>query len=138
MPGVRGPAQTPTTPVEASLVWAIQKSRRRDGAREGGFPGAAVVLEQLAEGARRKRVGIKPSGRAPVREGVELVNEANRVIGMITSGGFGPTLGGPVAMGYVETAYAKPDTVLQAIVRGKPQAVQVARLPFVEQRYYRG
>jgi aminomethyltransferase len=127
-----------TTPVEASLTWAISKARRGDGARPGGFPGAEVILAQLAEGARRKRVGIRPEGRAPVREGCEIVDGDGRPVGQVTSGGFGPTLGGPVAMGYVETAYAKAETELQALVRGKPLPIKVAKLPFVTQRYYRG
>ena len=129
---------TETTPVEASLVWALSKVRRAGGEREGGFPGAQVILGQLAEGAARKRVGLKPLGRAPVREGCDLVDEAERAVGRVTSGGFGPTVGGPVAMGYVETALAKPGTPVSALVRGKPQACEVARMPFVEQRYYRG
>ena len=129
---------TQTTPVEASLVWAISKVRRADGARAGGFPGAEVILGQLAEGAARKRVGIRPQGRAPVREGAEIVDGDGRPVGRVTSGGVGPTAGGPVAMGYVEKALAKADTDLFAMVRGKPQPVKVAKLPFVPQNYYRG
>jgi aminomethyltransferase len=127
-----------TTPVEASLLWALSKARRAEGARPGGFPGDEVILRQIAEGVTRKRVGLRPGGRAPVREGVELLDAAGRRIGTVTSGGFGPTVGGPVAMGYVETAHAKPDTEVQALVRGKPQPVRVVKLPFVPQRYYRG
>jgi aminomethyltransferase len=129
---------TATTPVEANLVWAMQKVRRRGGARECGFPGADVILGQLAEGVTRKRVGIKPEGRAPAREGTELLDAAGRSIGKITSGCFGPTVGGPVAMGYVAMELAEPGTALQALVRGKSVPVQVAKLPFVQQRYYRG
>jgi aminomethyltransferase len=129
---------TTTTPVAANLTWAIQKVRRSDGARAGGFPGADTILRQLAEGVSRKRVGIKPAGRAPVREGAELVDGDGNAIGNVTSGGFGPTAGGPVAMGYVAAAHAKTGSELQAIVRGKPQPVVVTKLPFVEQRYYRG
>ena len=128
---------TTTTPVEASLVWALSKVRRKEGSRAGGFPGAEVILEQLAGGAARKRVGLLPEGKAPVREGAELVS-GGKVIGTVTSGGFGPTIGQPVAMGYVETQYAAPDTSLEAIVRDKPRPARVAKLPFVQQRYYRG
>ena len=127
-----------TTPVEAGLVWALSKARRADGARPGGYPGDTVILGQLAEGAARKRVGLKPEGRAPVRGGAELVDETGRRVGSVTSGGFGPTAGGPVAMGYVETDFAKEGTALNALVRGKAQAVQVARLPFVKHNYHRG
>ncbi len=130
---------TTTTPVEAALSWAIQKVRRRGGKREGGFPGAEVILDQFEQGVSRLRVGLQATGRAPVREGAELIDTADWVvIGRVTSGGFGPTAGGPVAMGYVETALAEPGTELAALVRGKPVAVKVAKLPFVEQRYFRG
>lgn len=129
---------TTTTPVEAALSWAIQKVRRRGGAREGDFPGAEVILDQLEQGASRSRVGLRPTGRAPVREGAELVDGSGRVVGKVTSGGFGPTVGGPVAMGYVETSLAEPGIELAALVRGKPVSVRVTALPFVEQRYYRG
>ena len=129
---------TTTTPVEASLVWAISKPRRGGGEREGGFPGAKLILRQLKEGVSRKRVGILPQGKAPVREGAELTGAAGDTVGKITSGGFGPTVSGPIAMGYVEAALAKPDTELNALVRGKPVPVKVAKMPFVQQRYYRG
>jgi aminomethyltransferase len=129
---------TTTTPVEAALTWAIQKARRRGGEREGGFPGAEVILDQFEQGVSRLRVGLQATGRAPVREGAELIDASERVVGKVTSGGFGPTAGGPVAMGYVETALAEPGTELAALVRGKPVAMEVAKLPFVEQRYYRG
>jgi aminomethyltransferase len=124
--------------VEASLTWAISKARRAQGARPGGFPGAEVILGQLADGAPRKRVGIRPQGRAPVRDGAVIVDSHERPIGKVTSGGVGPTVGGPVAMGYVETAFAKPDTELHAMVRGKPHPVRVAKMPFVTANYYRG
>ena len=127
-----------TTPVEASLIWALSKARRRDGARPGGYLGAETVMNQLEHGAVRRRVGIQPEGRAPLREGVELVGEDGKVLGHITSGGFGPTIGAPVAMGYVETAWAQPGTKLGAMLRGKVHPVEVAKLPFVQQRYYRG
>ncbi|MCB1829650.1 MAG: glycine cleavage system aminomethyltransferase GcvT [Chromatiaceae bacterium] len=127
-----------TTPVEASLLWAIQKVRRAGGAREAGFPGADVILEQIATGVSRRRVGIRPQSKLPVREGSELLDSAGNRVGTVTSGGFGPTVGAPVAMGYVDIAHSKLDTGLQAIVRGKPHPVRVAKTPFVEQHYYRG
>ena len=123
-----------TTPVEADLTWAIQKRRRQDG----GFPGAAVVQRQLAEGAQRRRVGLQPEGRAPVREGTVLQNDQGEVIGKVTSGGFGPTVGAPVAMGYVDTGLAAEGTTLQAVVRGKPLPCRVAALPFVPHNFFRG
>jgi aminomethyltransferase len=131
---------TTTTPVEANLTWAIQKVRRSGGERAGGFPGAEVILGQLSGNAAlsRKRVGIKPAGRAPVREGAELIDDGGNTTGNVTSGGFGPTVGAPVAMGYVATAHAQTGSELQALVRGKSQPVTVTKLPFVEQRYYRG
>lgn len=127
-----------TTPVEASLTWALSKVRRADQSRAGGYPGAEIILRQLAEGVARKRVGLLPQDRMPVREGAEVVDANGDVVGKVTSGGFGPTVGGPVAMGYVESAHATVGTTLHAIVRGKPIAVVVAKTPFIAQRYYRG
>lgn len=127
-----------TTPVEASLAWALSKARRADGARPGGYPGAGTIMRQLADGVARKRVGLLAKDRMPVREGAELVDMEGRTIGKVTSGGFGPTVNGPVAMGYVEIAHAKLGTALNAIVRGKPVAVEVAKTPFTPQRYFRG
>lgn len=127
-----------TTPVAANLVWAMQKARRPGGEREGGFPGAEVILAELSNGTEQLRVGLLPEGRAPVREGVEIVTEAGEVIGKVTSGGFGPTKGAPVAMGYVDTAHAAEDTLVYASVRGKQLPCRVAAMPFVPQRYYRG
>jgi aminomethyltransferase len=129
---------TATTPVEASLAWALSKVRRTGGARPGGYPGAAIIIRQLADGAARKRVGLLVKDRMPVREGAELVDAEGRVIGKVTSGGFGPTVGAPVAMGYVDAAHSAAGTALNAIVRGKPVGVAVAKTPFVPQRYYRG
>lgn len=129
---------TETTPVEASLAWALSKIRRADGARAGGYLGSDVILRQLADGVARKRVGLLVKDRMPVREGAELVDASGKVVGKVSSGGFGPTVGGPVAMGYVETPQAVIGTALNAIVRGKPVAVEVAKTPFVPQRYYRG
>ncbi len=127
-----------TTPVEAGLGWAIQKSRRRGGAREGGFPGADVILDQLERGTARIRVGILPDGRAPIREGESLEDSEGRTVGKLTSGGFGATLDAPVAMGYVRSNCAAEGTLLRAVVRGKQRACRVSALPFVPHRYYRG
>ncbi len=129
---------TTTSPVEASLMWALQKVRRPGGARAGGYPGAEVIAEQLVNGVSRRRVGLLPQTKAPVREGAEIVNPGGRSVGRVTSGGFGPTVGGPIAMGYVESEYSALDTKLEALVRSKPQPVVVAKTPFVSQRYYRG
>ncbi|MDN7139579.1 glycine cleavage system aminomethyltransferase GcvT [Pseudomonas sp. JQ170] len=127
-----------TTPIEASLLWAISKVRRADGARAGGFPGAEQIFAQQQSGVARKRVGLLPQERTPVREEAEIVDEAGTVIGKVCSGGFGPTLVGPVAMGYVDSAYTAVDTPVWAIVRGKRVAMKVSKMPFVAQRYYRG
>ena len=129
---------TATTPVEASLLWAVSKARRADGVRAGGFPGAAQVFAQQQAGVARKRVGLLPQERTPVREGAEIVDEAGQVIGQVCSGGFGPTLGAPVAMGYLDSEQAVLDTQVWAIVRGKRVAMKVSKMPFVAQRYYRG
>ena len=122
-----------TSPVEADLLWSIQKRRRS----EGGFIGADRVLKEIASGPKRRRVGIKPEGRAPAREGTVITDVGGRQIGVITSGGFGPTANGPVAMGYVETTFATAGTAVQLIVRDKPMPAQVASLPFVPHNYKR-
>jgi aminomethyltransferase len=129
---------TETTPIEASLLWAISKVRRADGARSGGFPGAETLFAQQQSGVSRKRVGLLPQERTPVREGAEIVNEAGETIGTVCSGGFGPTLGGPLAMGYLDSAYVALETPVWAIVRGKKVPMLVSKMPFVAQRYYRG
>ena len=129
---------TQTSPVEASLSWAISKARRPDGARPGGFPGAERVFQELRDGVAHKRVGLLPAERIPVREGTRLVDDQEQSIGRITSGGFGPSLGAPVAMGYVESHLAGLGTSVQALVRGKPVAMTVSKMPFVAPRYYRG
>jgi aminomethyltransferase len=95
------------------------------------------VLRQLAEGSRRRRVGIRPDGRAPAREGAAIVDSAGNAIGQVTSGGFGPSVGGPIAMGYVDAAHAAEGTALALVVRDVPRPARVARLPFVPTRYYR-
>lgn len=129
---------TQTTPIEASLLWAISKVRRTDGERAGGFPGAEQIFAQQRNGVVRKRVGLLPQERTPVREEAEIVDEAGSVIGKVCSGGFGPTLTAPVAMGYLDTAHSAIDTPVWAIVRGKRVAMKVSKMPFVAQRYYRG
>ena len=129
---------TQTTPVEASLLWALSKVRRADGERPGGYPGADVIFKQIAEKTQLKRVGLKPEGRAPIREGAEIQNSDGTIIGHVTSGGFGATVEGPVAMGYVDRQLSEVGTQLNAVVRGKLAPLTVAKLPFVTQRYYRG
>ncbi|MCE2509800.1 MAG: glycine cleavage system aminomethyltransferase GcvT [Alphaproteobacteria bacterium] len=123
-----------TTVVEAGLTWTVSKRRRA----EGGYPGAEIVARQLAEGPLRRRVGLLPEGRAPVREGAEILAPDGRKIGTITSGGFGPTVEGPVAMGYVETPFAAEGTEVQALLRGRPVAARIVKPPFVATRYYKG
>ena len=131
---------TTTTPVEAALNWAIQKVRRTGGAREGGFPGAGVVLGQLQGTVplTRKRVGLAALERIPVREHTVLQDPAGRPVGEVTSGLLGPSVDRPVAMGYIEPALAAPGARVQALVRGKPVPMEVTALPFVPNRYYRG
>jgi aminomethyltransferase len=128
-----------TSPVEAGLNWAIQKVRRTGGARAGGFVGASKILPQLEGGAPRRRVGLRPEGRAPMREGIELfaAAEGGEAIGQITSGGFGPTLGAPVAMGYVPVALAVPGTLVFGELRGKRLPLSVTPLPFVAANFKR-
>ncbi|MGY4876760.1 glycine cleavage system aminomethyltransferase GcvT [Vreelandella aquamarina] len=128
-----------TTPVEAGLIWAIGKPRRFGEARAAGFPGADLVLHQVdAKDHTRKRVGLTAEGRAPVREGAVLVNEAGKEIGVVTSGGFGPSVGKPIAMGYVSREYEAVDTQVFALVRGKHLPMSVTKTPFVSPGYYRG
>jgi aminomethyltransferase len=121
-----------TTPVEADLAFAIAKRR---GA-EGGFPGAARILKELADGPKRRRVGIRPTGRAPVRDGAEVVVDGRKV-GIVTSGGFGGTLNAPIAMGYVETGFAEPGTKVATRGRRGDEPAEIAALPFVPHRYFR-
>ena len=121
------------TPVAASLSWMISKARRE----RGDFPGADRILRELKEGVPSKRVGIRPLGRAPAREGTEIQNADGETIGVVTSGGFGPTVNGPVAQGYVDTTYAKAGTPLKLIVRGKALEAEVATLPYVPAKYKR-
>jgi aminomethyltransferase len=123
-----------TTPVEAALLWSIARRRRE----EGGFPGADVIRQQIADGVSRKRVGILPDGRAPARDGTEITDADGKIIGAVTSGGFGPSAGGPVAMGYVDTGNTEKNTPVNLVVRGKPRPGRIAPMPFVPNRYYRG
>ena len=130
-----------TTPVEAQLNWAMQKVRRTGGARAGGFPGAPKVLAQLAGDPgtlTRKRVGLVALERIPVRDHTELRDTAGNLIGEVTSGLLGPSIDKPVAMGYVNAQLAAPGTRVNAIVRGKPVPMEVAPMPFVPHRYFRG
>ncbi|AEG92559.1 glycine cleavage system aminomethyltransferase GcvT [Ramlibacter tataouinensis] len=131
---------TGTTPVEAGLNWALQKVRRSGGARAGGFPGASRILGQLdgSVPVARKRVGLVALERVPVREHTELQDAGGRKVGEVTSGLLGPTLGKPIAMAYVEAAFASPGTRVNALVRGKPVPMEVSAMPFVPNRYYRG
>ena len=123
-----------TSPVEAGLAWSIGKRRRQ----EGGFPGAARIRQELAEGPRRRRVGILPDGRAPAREGTSVLDADGVEIGTVTSGGFGPSAGGPVAMGYVAADAAEIGRPVSLLVRGKPRPATIVKLPFVPHTYHRG
>jgi aminomethyltransferase len=122
-----------TSPVEADLAWAIGKRRRE----ERNYPGSARIMNELANGPKRKRVGLRLSDRAPAREGSDIVKDG-RIIGLVTSGGFGPTVNAPVAMGYVETEFANEGTELELIVRGTARPARVTSMPFVPHRYKRG
>jgi aminomethyltransferase len=121
------------SPVEAGLAWSIQKRRRE----EGGFPGAKRILREIAEGPQRKRVGIRPSDRTPARHGAAIETPEGRPIGTVTSGGFGPTVGGPIAMGLIEAGLAAEGREIVLKVRGRPVAAKIVPLPFVPARYRR-
>jgi len=123
-----------TSPAEASLLWALPKTRRE----RADFPGAERILNEIAEGPPRKRVGLKLLDRAPAREGAEIADKTGQVVGVVTSGGMAPSLGAPIAMGYVPPDSARPGTGLDILVRGKPRAAEVVKTPFVPQNYYRG
>lgn len=125
---------TTTSPVEGNIAFVIGKRRKE----EGGFPGAARIARELAEGPLRLRVGLKPEGRAPAREGTEIVDANGAKIGIVTSGGFGPTLNGPLAMGYVDREHSRTGTGVQLMVRGKALPAAVVDMPFVPHAYYRG
>ncbi|HVI53265.1 MAG TPA: glycine cleavage system aminomethyltransferase GcvT [Candidatus Sulfotelmatobacter sp.] len=122
-----------TTPVEANLNWTMSKRRRA----EGGFPGAAVVQAHLADGPARLRVGIKPVDKAPARAHTQITDVDGNVIGEVTSGGFGPTVNGPLAMGYVSSAFAKDGTEVRLVVRGTPRPAHVTAMPFAPHRYFK-
>ncbi|MGX9355278.1 glycine cleavage system aminomethyltransferase GcvT [Roseobacteraceae bacterium S113] len=128
-----------TTPVSAALTWGIQKVRRPGGARAGGYPGDDVIAGEFAEGSSMLRVGLKPTGRAPMREGVTLFasETAAEPIGRITSGGFGPTVGAPVAMGYVARSVSAPGTQVFGELRGKRLPLEITTLPFVAANFKR-
>jgi aminomethyltransferase len=121
-------------PIEAALSWSIQKRRRV----EGGFPGARRIQSALANGPDRQRVGVRPDGRAPARERTEIVSADGAPIGVVTSGGFGPSVGAPIAMGYVARAHGAVGTPISLMVRGKPLSASVVALPFYPHAYYRG
>jgi aminomethyltransferase len=129
-----------TTPVEGGLSWAIQKVRRRGGSRAGGFPGADVILNQLDAGAARRRVGLRPEGRAPVRGGALLfaADDGGEPLGRVTSGGFGPSVDAPVAIGYLPAALSKIGSRVFADLRGKREPATIVALPFVKPRYKHG
>ncbi|WP_295555913.1 glycine cleavage system aminomethyltransferase GcvT [uncultured Hyphomicrobium sp.] len=129
-----------TTPVEAGLTWAMQAARRHRGEREGGFPGHTIILDQIAHGTSRCRVGLLAEGRAPIRAGTKLFTseDASEHAGAVTSGGFGPTVDRPIAMGYLPPSAAAPGTVVFAEVRGKRLPMIATPLPFVPSRFKRG
>jgi aminomethyltransferase len=129
---------TLTSPVEASLLWSISKSRRAGGSKQGGFLGADKILNDIVAGTNQKRVGFVVEGRAPVREGAEIIDQNGSHIGTITSGGFSPSLQMPIAMGYIATEYSANGTQVNAVLRGKSRPIIVSALPLVPQRYYRG
>ena len=126
-----------TSPVEAALTWAIQKSRRAGGAREGGFPGAARILDELQRGPERLRVGLRPDGKAPMREGTQLFDPDGTPLGEITSGGFGPSVQAPIAMGYVAARHADIGSKLEGDLRGKRLPLTVCATPFHPTTYKR-
>lgn len=128
-----------TTPVEAALEWSIQASRRRGGSRAGGFPGEKTILDQLVNGAPRRRVGLRPEGRAPIRHGTRLFRDSQSAdaIGVVTSGGFGPSVNAPIAMGYITTSVVAAGAPIYAELRGERVAVQQSKLSFVPSNYKR-
>jgi aminomethyltransferase len=127
-----------TTLVEAGLPWVVDRQYLEPDGKKPEFPGAQKIFTQLQSGANKQRVGILPLGRTPVREGAELFNQNNEHVGIITSGGFGPSIGSPIAMAYVTSNYSTIDTELTALVRGRNLPVRVASVPFIPHRYYRG
>lgn len=129
---------TETTPIEGNLLWAITKTRRAGGERAGGFPGDDIILSQIPKQVAKLLVGLSPQGRAPIREGTLIEgDEIGTPIGQVTSGGFSPSLGKPICMGYVDIAHSTENNELNAVVRGKRLPVNVSKLPFVARNYYR-
>ena len=126
-----------TTPVEAGIHWTISPSRRAGGDCTGGFPGSDIILQQLANGVDRKFIGMTLDGKAPARTGTEVALSDGDVIGRVTSGMVAPSIGKPVAMGYVESAHAVPGNEVNLLLRGKMHAAKVVRLPFVKHRYHK-
>lgn len=125
-------------PVQAGLIWSISKTRRADGARPGGFPGASVIFERMRKSTALKRVGLTVDGKRPVREGQVVLDASGEPVGEICSAGYGASVGGPIAMAYIHRALGEPGTALSVDVRGKTIPVTVARLPFSPQNYFRG
>jgi aminomethyltransferase len=125
-----------TTPVEAGLSWVVATRYLRAPGEPAEFPGAERILGQIRNGAPRTRVGLLPEGRAPVRDGTEILNDRDELVGRVTSGGFGPSVGAPVAMGYVDSRYATEGTCLRVLLRNKPCTIRITRLPFVQHRYH--
>ncbi len=125
-------------PVQAGLVWSISKARRPGGERPGGFPGAPIIFERIAAGTPLRRVGLTVEGKRPVRDGQAVLDESGREVGRVCSACYGATLGGPIAMAYIERGLGEPGTRLSVDVRGKSQPVTVTRMPFIPQRYFRG
>jgi aminomethyltransferase len=130
---------TTTTPVEAALEWSIQKARRTGGSREGNFPGAQTILRQLVSGVPRRRVGLRPEGRAPIRHGAKLFSDQDvaDAIGVVTSGGFGPSVNAPVAMGYVRQVDEPAGGIIYADLRGTRVPLRLSALPFISTTYKR-
>ncbi len=125
------------SPIEAALNWSISRSRRTGGTKEGGFPGASIILDQMQNGVQRKRIGLQLEGRMAAREGVSLHNQAGEKVGEVCSGGFSPSLECPISMAYVNADYIEPGLLLQAQIRNKSIPARVCKMPFVPQRYYR-
>ena len=125
------------SPVQAGLFWTVSKSRRHGGINEGGFLGADAIFAEMARTPKRCRVAFIVEHRAPVRRGAKIIDNLGDVIGVVTSGGFSPTLGLPIAMGYVQREYSVPGSGLNAIIRGKPRSIVVTEMPLVPTRYYR-
>lgn len=129
---------TEIDPAQAGLGWSVGKSRRAGGERSGGFPGAGIILERMTDGTSRRRVGLKVDGKRPVREGQAVLDGSGRAVGSVCSAGYGASVGGPIAMAYIEGELGEPGTALSVAVRDKQVPVTVTALPFIPQRYYRG